>query len=271
MAKGRFVVYYPASIDSQGGAGVGIEAQQQIVTEYLRDGSGELLASFTEDECGKDFVERPQLEKAVRFCRTHDATLIIPQLDRLSRNAASLLGIEKQGYAFVSLPNSTVNWHELGAAALMAEQQRQQRSARIKAALAAAKARGVRVGGNPGNLKRQDVGRARGNAAQAARANARAAELAPVIAEIRAEGRHGLRKTARVLNERGITAPRGGQWSSQQVKCLLARIGPMGTNPLPAPDFSREGQMVLSANEPATSYRPPVTTTTGRHGDGKPI
>jgi DNA invertase Pin-like site-specific DNA recombinase len=176
------------------------------------------------------------LAKAICFCRTHDATLIIPQLDRLSRNLASLLGLEKQGYVFVNSPNSTVNWHTLGAAALLAEQQRQHRSARIKAALAAAKALGVRVGGNPGNLKRQDVGRARGNAVQATKANARAAVLAPIIAEIRAEGRHGLRKTARVLNERGITAPRGGQWSSQQVKCLLARIGLAGGYPLSAPD-----------------------------------
>jgi DNA invertase Pin-like site-specific DNA recombinase len=233
MPAGRFVAYFPVSTDKQGRAGPGLEKQQKIVSDYLDDGNGELLEAFTELERGKDYTRRPQLQKAIHACRTHGATLIIPQLDRLSRDAAFLLGLQKDGYAFVCASNPEVDSSVLSTRAFIAEQEQKAKSARIKAALAAAKARGVRLGGNPGNLKRQDVGRARANAVQAARADARAAQLAPVIAEIRANGRCGLRKIARALNERGITAPRGGTWSSQQVKCLLARM-PMASEPASA-------------------------------------
>ena len=244
MPGGRFVVYYPVSTDKQGRAGPGLETQQKVVSDYLHDGNGELLETFTELERGKDFAKRPQLEKAIDACRTHNATLIIPQLDRLSRDAAFLLGLEQQGYTFVCPTEPDVSRETLSTRAFIAEQERRDKSARIKAALAAAKARGVRVGGNPGNLKRQDVGRARANAVQTARADARAADLAPVIAEIRAEGRCGLRKIARRLNERGIRAPRGGPWSSQQVKCLLARIPAPGEHACRALELPSEAAIV---------------------------
>jgi hypothetical protein len=92
----------------------------------------------------------------------------------------------------------------------------------LKAALQAAKARGVRLG-NPANLSRRDVGAAHGKATQTAKADAREADLMPIVAEIRADGMTSLRQLANGLNERGIRTPRGGQWTAQQVKNLLAR------------------------------------------------
>ena len=77
--------------------------------------------------------------------------------------------------------------------------------------------------GNPANLSRQDVGAARGNAVMAAKADARAADLMPVIDDLRAEGRASLRQIAAGLTERGIHTPMGRNWTATAVRNLLAR------------------------------------------------
>ena len=208
----------------QGPSGLGLEAQQQIVMNYLDGGKWTLVADFTEVESGKDDTNRPQLEKALRMCRVHRATLVISKLDRLSRDAAWLLGLEKQGYDFVIASAPNVNRLTIGVLALVAEQERRDISIRTKAALAMAKARGVKLG-RPENLSRQDVGSVHGNQAKARKADARAADLLPVIEDIRAEGRTSLRQIARRLTERGIRTAWGRDWTATAVKNLMARVG----------------------------------------------
>jgi DNA invertase Pin-like site-specific DNA recombinase len=222
VAEGRFVSYFRVSTARQGVSGLGLEAQQTVVMDYLNGGRWKLVGSFTEVESGKDDANRPELAKALRMCRIHRATLVISKLDRLSRDAAWLLGLEKQGYDFVIASSPNVNRLTIGVLALVAEQERQDISTRTRAALAAAKARGVKLG-NPANLSRQDVGAARGNAVMAAKADARAADLMPIIEDLRAEGRTSLRQLAAGLTERGIRTPMGRDWTATAVKNLLAR------------------------------------------------
>jgi DNA invertase Pin-like site-specific DNA recombinase len=124
MAKRNFVAYYRVSTARQGQSGLGLEAQQQIVMDYLYGGRWTLVADFTEVESGNDDANRPQLEKALRMCRVHRATRVISKLDRLSRDAAWLLGLEKQGYDFVIASALNVNRLTIGVLALVAEQER---------------------------------------------------------------------------------------------------------------------------------------------------
>ena len=133
MAERRFVSYYRVSTARQGISGLGLEAQQAVVTDYLNGGRWKLVSSFTEVESGKDDTNRPDLSKALRMCRVHRATLVISKLDRLSRDAAWLLGLEKQGYDFVIASSPNVNRLTIGVLALVAEQERQDISTRTKA------------------------------------------------------------------------------------------------------------------------------------------
>jgi DNA invertase Pin-like site-specific DNA recombinase len=223
VAKGNFVAYYRVSTARQGLSGLGLDVQQQIVMDYLNGGKWTLVADFTEVESGKDDTNRPELAKALRMCRVHNATLVISKLDRLSRDAAWLMGLERQGYNFVIASSPNVNRLTIGVLALVAEQERRDISIRTKAALAAAKARGVKLG-NPANLSRRDVGSVRGNEAKARKADARAEDLMPVIQDIRAEGRTSLRQIALGLTERGILTPRGRDWTATAVKNLVSRL-----------------------------------------------
>src|ERR1700722_17465750 len=137
------------------------------------------------------------------MCRLNRATLVISKLDRLSRDASWLFRLEKQGNDFVIASAPYVNRLNISVLALVAEQERCDISIRTKAALAMARARGVKLG-RPENLSRQDVGSVRGNEAKAREVGARAADLLPVIEDIRAAGRTSLRQVAFGLTERGI-------------------------------------------------------------------
>src|SRR5215468_7381243 len=101
MAEGKFVSYLRVSTAQQGRSGLGIEAQRKPVEDYLNGGNWQLLKEFVEVESGKK-ADRPQLEKAFQFCRLIGARLVIAKLDRLSRDAHFLLGLEKAGVEFVA-------------------------------------------------------------------------------------------------------------------------------------------------------------------------
>lgn len=106
-------------------------------------------------------------------------------------------------------------------------------SERTKAALAAAKRRGVKLGGDRGVRLTAEARRA-GNAANAAIAAARASDLSGTVKELQAGGCESLRALAEGLDARGIPAARGGKWSAVQVSRLLARINPNPFEPSPA-------------------------------------
>ncbi len=235
MPEGRFVSYLRVSTARQGRSGLGLEAQRKAVADYLNGGDWKLLAEVVEVESGK-LTDRPKLAEALRLCRVHNATLVIAKLDRLSRDAHFLLGLEKAGVDFVAADMPHANRLTVGIMAMVADEERRAISKRTKEALAAAKARGVRLGGirprhveqwgDKGNLPAvSHLGRNSSRAMRVQKAAARAADLAPIIAEIRASGRKSLRQIAAALNERGVQTPRGRVWQATQVKRVLKRVG----------------------------------------------
>jgi DNA invertase Pin-like site-specific DNA recombinase len=216
VAQGEFVAYYRVSTERQGQSGLGLEAQRTAVTDYLNGGSWALVAEFIEVESGRR-SDRPELAKALAACRRLGATLVIAKLDRLARNVAFVANLMEAGVDFVAVDLPQANRLTIHILAAVAEHEREMTSAQTKAALAAAKARGVRLGNPNITAEVQAKGAVAGNAARRRKAAARAADLRPIIAGIRADGATSLRGIPAGLNDRGILAPRGGRWTATAV------------------------------------------------------
>jgi len=224
----RFVAYYRVSTDKQGRSGLGLEAQKAAVKAFL-DGKGwPPIAEFVEIESGRK-SDRPELAKALDRCRLCKATLVIAKLDRLARNAAFLLSLRDAGIEFVACDMPDANRLTVGIMAMVAEAEVERISTTTRQALAAAKARGTKLGGFKG-YKPTDADRAKATAALSGKAASHAARVAPVVAEIKAAGHRSLRAIATELNARGIPSPRGGEWSSVAVMRLLDRKGQSATS-----------------------------------------
>ncbi|MDP2621713.1 MAG: recombinase family protein [Hyphomicrobiales bacterium] len=213
MNKGKFVAYYRVSTARQGRSGLGLEAQRKAVEDYLNGGGWQIVAEFTEVESGRK-ADRPELAKALAAARLHKATLVIAKLDRLSRDAHFLLGLHKAGVEFVACDLPSANRLTVTVLAAVAEHEREMISQRTKAALAAAKRRGVKLGGDRGQKPSQTAQEA-GRAAIAKRVAARAADLKPTLDELAGLT---LQAAADELNRRRIPTARGGGWSPVQVK-----------------------------------------------------
>lgn len=234
----RLVAYERVSTARQGQSGLGLEAQRRQIAEFATTRGAEVLARFTEVESGRK-ADRPELAKALHHAKVTGATLVIAKLDRLSRNAAFLLALRDSGVKFVAVDMPEANDLTVGIMALVAEAEREAISRRTKEALASARARGVKLG-NPNGaaaLKRAGKGGGALRAAVSANAAAFAADLAPVLADIRAAGHTSLRAVAAELTERGIRTRRGGQWGVGNVKDLLQR-SEMGLSLRTHPRFS---------------------------------
>jgi DNA invertase Pin-like site-specific DNA recombinase len=142
---GQFVAYYRVSTCRQAGSGLGLDAQRSAVKCHLSGEAGTLLGEYTEIESGKR-SDRPQLAAALAACKLHKATLIIAKLDRLARNVAFIAGLMESGVEFVAADNPHASKLMLHMLAAFAEHEREQISLRTKAALNAAKDRGVILG-----------------------------------------------------------------------------------------------------------------------------
>jgi len=220
---GKVVAYYRVSTDRQGRSGLGLEAQRAAVEGFIRERGGELVAEFTEVESGKR-DDRPALTRALRAAKLSAAKLVIAKLDRLSRNAAFLLTLRDSGVRFVAVDMPEADNLTVGILALVAEREREMISARTRAALQAAKARGRRLGNLP--TLRPGVGREKASAAHQAKARDRARELAGIVRELQQEGHTSAAALARELTRRGIVTPQGKpQWQAVQVQRVLQAAG----------------------------------------------
>jgi DNA invertase Pin-like site-specific DNA recombinase len=213
--RGKFVAYFRVSTDRQGKSGLGLEAQRKAVLDYLNGGSWELVQEFVEVESGKH-SDRQQLAAALAACKKHRAKLVIAKLDRLSRNLAFIAALMESGVEFVAVDNPHANKLTIHILAAVAQHEREMISERTKAALAAAKARGQRLG-NPRLFEAAKLGR------KAALANARrfAANILPIIEEIERSGITSHNAIATKLNERNVRTARGGKWTHVQVGAVL--------------------------------------------------
>ena len=220
MATARFIAYYRVSTQQQGRSGLGLDAQRQAVAAYLNGGPWQLVAEFTEIETGKGsnaLDRRPKLREALEACRKHKATLLIAKLDRLARNVHFITGLIESGTDFVAADMPNANKVMLQMHAVMSEWERDQISARTKAALAQARARGVVLGAaGARNLAEHRATRTRD-------ADAFAARLRGVFEGFELRGL-SQRQMVAELNALGITTPRGGEWQLKQVQRVRARI-----------------------------------------------
>ena len=223
MAEGKWISYQRVSTQRQGKSGRGLAAPRASVADFLNGGNWTLIKEFVEVESGKK-ADRPELAKAVQACRAHGAKLVIAKLDRLSRDAHFLLGLEKAGVDFVAADMPNANRLTVGIMAMVAEEERRLISRRTKDALQAAKRRGVKLGGDRG-VKPTAKARKLATEALQTRAAAKAADLAPIIAELQAAGVTSRSGIAAALTEQAIPTPRGGgQWTATQVSRVLARL-----------------------------------------------
>lgn len=211
----QFVAYYRVSTQRQGRSGLGLDAQRESVAQYVAGTGGTLVEEHVEVESGRH-NDRPVLAKALAACRRSGATLVIAKLDRLARSVHFISGLMEAKVAFVAVDIPSANPLMLHMLAAFAEHERLAISERTKAALAAAKARGVRLGTYGATLA----------AANRFAAGEFAETLAPVVQEIKLAGASTLREIGDGLEARGIATREGVRcWAPTTVARLIARLG----------------------------------------------
>lgn len=220
MTTPRFIAYYRVSTQRQGQSGLGLDAQRHSVTAWLNGRTDQLLGDYTDIESGKN-DKRPELMRAMEQCKLTGATLVIAKLDRLSRDAAFLIGLEKSGVTFVAVDMPDANRLTIGIMAVMAQHEREMISKRTKEALAAAKRRGVKLGGFREGAK---IDHALGTAAIIQNADDFAGRIVPMIADMRTNGKT-FQQIADALMAGGIKTQRGKTtWTPMGVKRILERV-----------------------------------------------
>ena len=216
------VSYIRVSTSQQGRSGLGIEAQREGLAQFAEAEGFEIVAEFVEVETGKgsDALDRrPQLSAALARARSVRCPVAVAKLDRLSRDVHFISGLMAHRVAFVVAElGADVDPFVLHLYAALAEKERALIAGRTKAALAAAKARGVKLG-NPNieHARERAIAVIKGEAERAA------GNVLPIINEVRRAGATSLRQIAEALNSRGISTPRGGMWYATSVRNVLAR------------------------------------------------
>jgi DNA invertase Pin-like site-specific DNA recombinase len=208
-----YVAYYRVSTKRQETSGAGLDAQRFDVENYITNQSGELLAEFTEIESGRK-TNRPELEKALKLCKSKKAILITAKLDRLARNVHFVSGLQNSKIEFVACDNPQANKMMIQLLAVFAEYERDMISQRIKDALAQRKSQGVKLGVTGKDRARENK----------AKSQAFAYGLEPLILEMREDGIVRTCDMVRELNRRGVPTARGGLWHRTTVERLIEKI-----------------------------------------------
>mgnify|MGYP000160647406 CR=1 FL=1 len=219
----KFVAYYRVSTVRQGQSGLGLEAQRAAVSSYVLGKCGKVAAEFVEIESGKR-NDRPELARAITEARRQGAMLVISTLDRLGRDVHLISGLMKATDTnFVVADDPHAGPLMLHIKAAIAEEEGRKISERTRAALAAAKARGVKLGwAMPSRHSEQRQAAQKGAAIRKAKADEFSANVLPIVRELQGEGM-SLRRIAATLNERGVKTARGGIWAATTVRNILAR------------------------------------------------
>jgi DNA invertase Pin-like site-specific DNA recombinase len=207
------IAYIRVSTARQGKSGLGMEAQQAALARFAETERFEILQTFSETEsCKHDDDKRPALAEALAAARQHAAPIIVAKLDRLSRDVHFISGLMKHKVPFIVAELGVdTDPFMLHLYAALAEKERALISRRTKDALAAAKLRGVKLGGL----------NAKGIANQQAAADF-AEQLRPVFAEL---ADLSANQAAGELNRRGIRTAAGGHWHAAQVIRVRERLG----------------------------------------------
>lgn len=211
MAK--YVSYLRVSTQRQGQSGLGIDAQRAAVNQFLASSHGTLVAEYVEVESGSGKA-RPVLVQSIALARQTKAILLIAKLDRLARNVAFVSSLMESGVEFVAADAPFANRLMIHILAAFAEHERSLISDRTKAALAAAKARGVQLGQNGVVLAKQ----------HRVEALTFVQSLRIPVTAAREGGARTLSEFALELNSRGFRTRTGALWSPGTVDRLLRRL-----------------------------------------------
>ena len=220
---GKFVAYYRVSTDKQGRSGLGLEAQQELVRNYLNGGRWSVIGEFTEIESGtrKRLKNRPMLKAALELARKQKATLVVAKLDRLARDVQFISTLLNGQVKFICADMPEADRTFLQMVSVFAEYEAKRISERTTEALAALKRQGKKLG-SPS----PEIGSAEGVKVLKANADAYAERVGPIVRDIiRKTGSGTLREIAAALTARGVETPRGNtDWRASQVSNLLKRI-----------------------------------------------
>jgi len=209
-----YIVYLRVSTDRQHASGLGLEAQREAVERYAAAQAVPIRNLYVEAESGK-LYDRPQLTAALAECRKHRATLLVAKLDRLARNVAFVSALMETGVEFVAVDAPYANKLMLHILSAFAQHEREQISERTKAALAAAKARGVKLGAHGIELARLNR--------RAAMEFAKSTQAA--IEEAQEQGHLTFRAIACYLTDRGIETATAARWHPTTVRRNMVRLG----------------------------------------------
>lgn len=224
MQKTNYICYYRVSTQRQGQSGLGLEAQRKSVADYLNGKQHNIIDEVTEVESGRN-TNRVKLKAAIDLCKATNATLLVAKFDRLSRNARFLLQIKESGVKIAAADMPDVDELVIGIMAMVAQHEAKAISERTRAALQAAKARGVVLGAYDKDDKSKFIGRC-GTKEDALNANAaRAAKYRQVsLGKVRSlehfdpDNSLSSRVLAKVFNDNGIPTVSGkGKWSSNSI------------------------------------------------------
>lgn len=230
----KLIGYVRVSTQKQGRSGLGLEAQLSALKQYEQATQGTVDAVYREIESGKNSA-RPELAKAIAHAKRVKGRLVIAKLDRLARNVHFITGLMETGVDFVNAESPNDDKFTIHIKAAMAEEEARKISERTKAALKAAKARGVKLGAaNPKHQKNAPrdwwrAGAAKGQPLATAQAKKNRdeqaqvvyEEAAKIVASLHAEGAT-LREMAEKLNESAVRTVKGKEWTAMQVSRLIA-------------------------------------------------
>lgn len=210
-----YVAYYRVSTEKQGINGYGMDAQKADVQHYIDSNSGELIDQYIEVESGAK-TNRIEVWKAIEVCKKIKATLVIAKLDRLGRNVSFISSLMESGVDFIACDMPNASRFELHIRAAVAEEERRMISQRVKDGLAAAKRRGVKLGGYRGALKKHNNNKI-----------SKSIEFAESVRphfELLFNKEMSQREIAHHLNIFGIKTSQGNEWSNVQVGRVIRQL-----------------------------------------------
>ena len=222
-----FVAYYRVSTKRQGQSGLGLEAQESAVARHVKSTGGNLVAEFKEVESGRK-SDRPELEEAIAVARKTKSILVVAKLDRLSRDPEFLFRLQNSKLEFVCCDMPQADKFTIGIMIVMAQKERDDISRRTKSALAALKARGVKLG----NPRIAEATKASLKSRSKSDKRRQDATRMFILREIIIKGRVSTHADiAECLNARGIETARGGKWHTTTVRRLI---------PMPVKEFAAQ-------------------------------
>lgn len=230
----KVVIYRRVSTQGQKESGLGLEAQSKAVSDYIALHGAEVVGTFEETESGRK-KDRPELKAAIATAKAKRAILLVAKLDRVGRRASEVLTLlDRNDIKIVFADSPNASQLENGLRAIIAEEEARAISARTKAALAAAKVRGIKLGCPNGARalliyqakevqKGLDANHVACEAASKA-ADAFAQDTKPFLLDYVSQG-YSNAKIAASLNEDGIATRReGARWHETSVRNLRARL-----------------------------------------------